>query len=288
MTWMRLPAAQKRYEAIGGGSPVVSLTRRQAEALGDALASLGMDAMVLPAMRYGKPSIGNALDQLREAGVERLVALPMYPQFSLATTGSCINELHRRIALDHAGEFSSTIIDRWPVLPGYVAALGEGIRAALSDVAEEIRENVVLLFSAHGLPESFIRRGDLYVDDTEMTVAAVLQEIGWQGEWRLAYQSLPRTREMDRPDDERNARRHGRRRAPGRGCDPPCRSSRRTSKRSTTSTSSFGKRPSALDFDTFPPDTRAERRVRRSSSDWLSLCGTRRGRPEASSTQPPT
>ena len=189
MTWMRLPAAEKRYEAIGGGSPVVDLTRRQAEALREALASLGMDAVVLPAMRCGRPSIGDALDTLSEAGVRRLVALPMYPQFSLATTASCINELHRRTALDHADEFDVTIADSWPVLPGYVAALGGSIRSALLEADEDVRDEVILLFAAHGLPESFIRRGDPYVDDTEMTVAAMLHEIGWQGEWRLAYQS---------------------------------------------------------------------------------------------------
>ena len=188
IVWLREPIVRKRYEAIGG-SPLVELTTRQADALKTALHIMGFNTRALPAMRYGHPSITDALTRMKNEGIRDIVALSMYPHFSAATTGSSINELHRVLTSEFTDTFQVTLIDSWPVLDGYIQALTELIGQAQETVPAEIRDQFVLVFSAHGLPMKFINRGDPYVDDTEMTISAVLAKAGWNGPWRLGYQS---------------------------------------------------------------------------------------------------
>ncbi|HDS74579.1 MAG TPA: ferrochelatase, partial [Firmicutes bacterium] len=129
------------------------------------------------------------LSELKRAGIRRLVALTLYPHYSIATTGSSINELQRVIERDFASDFEITYITEWPELPGYLDALAAKIESALKEVSEDRRDKVTLLFSAHGLPVDFIDRGDPYIEHIETTIDGVMSRLERKPPWCLAYQS---------------------------------------------------------------------------------------------------
>ncbi len=184
----RLKDVLKNYAYIGGRSPILELTNRQAGEMERQLARLGVDAVVRPAMRYWRPFTEEALAEMSGLGVHRLVALTLYPHYSMASTGSSVNELNRVVERDHRGEFEVTKITQWPELPGYLDALALRVRDALERVPDDRRDRTVLLFSAHGLPVDFIERGDPYVEHVTATMNGVLERLD-ERRSLLAYQS---------------------------------------------------------------------------------------------------
>lgn len=178
----RAPKSAASYRRIGGGSPIRARTEEQARSLEQALADQG-DFVVRACMRYWHPFADQALGELVAAGVEEIVALPLYPHYSKATTGSSLRDLrrvHARLGLD----LPIREIEAWPEQPQYVACLAGRIREGLAALAGE---ETVLLYSAHSLPVQFIREGDPYVEHLEKTIAAVEALTGITG--RLCYQS---------------------------------------------------------------------------------------------------
>jgi ferrochelatase len=118
------------------------------------------------------------------------VAFTQYPQFSCSTTGSSLNELWRaagRTGLRDAFEWS--IIDRWPVHPGFIDAMAETVRDGLEQFDPASRDQVLLLFSAHSLPLDVIDRGDAYPQEVGASVQAVVDRLGRPNPYLLAYQS---------------------------------------------------------------------------------------------------
>ncbi len=178
----RAPRVLRHYQEIGGGSPLLETTLEQARLLEQALGSDG-DFAVEVAMRYSPPRVDEALASLRQRGAERLVALPLYPHYSAATTGSSFKDLDRALA---------ALGDPWPVTrvesfhddPRYLDALADTVRAGL----EEAGPGATVLFSAHSLPVSFIQRGDPYQAQVEATVAGVVSRLELDS-WHLCYQS---------------------------------------------------------------------------------------------------
>ena len=128
---------------------------------------------------------------MRATGARTVVGLSLYPHYTTATTGSSLWELRRELAgkSPGAGAVDLVEIDCWPEQPAYLDALTEQVRRGLEQFPEADRGGVELLFSAHGLPETFIRKGDPYVQDLERTIAGVLGRLGGQHPWRLAFQS---------------------------------------------------------------------------------------------------
>lgn len=186
----RGPAVRRNYASIGGGSPQLRLTREQARAL-EALLNRDRDRVrVEIAMRYWQPNTEEALRTLAAEGIERLVTLTLYPHYSKATTGSSERELQRVLARpEWEGRFRVEGIDRYPEEPLYIAALADSVTQALGSFPDEARDAVVLLFSAHGLPQRFVDAGDPYVRETEATVRGVLSRLGVENRHALAYQS---------------------------------------------------------------------------------------------------
>ncbi len=180
---MRAPRVVPRYERIGGRSPLVGITRAQAEALAGELRGGGGAWHVEPAMRYTPPRAAEALARLREKGVDRLVALPLYPQYSEATTGSSLRDLERAMSEAGMAELPWTAVRSWHDHPGYAGALAEAVRETLEGLSDP-----VVLFSAHSLPERAVRRGDPYLDHVKATVEAVRERLP-PVRWRLAFQS---------------------------------------------------------------------------------------------------
>ena len=126
-----------------------------------------------------QPKSDDALRAMAEDGVERAVAFTQYPQFSCSTTGSSLNELWRaaeRTGLRDAFEWS--IIDRWPVHDGFIAAMTETVREGLEQFDPADRDRVLILFSAHSLPLDVIDRGDAYPQEIGASVQAVVERLG--------------------------------------------------------------------------------------------------------------
>jgi ferrochelatase len=178
----RAPKSLATYARIGGGSPITRITRAQQQALEHTLSDAG-DFIVVTAMRYWRPSTADALKAVREAQVERLVALSLYPHYSCATSGSSLNEL-RRCLLDQTLAGPLIEIDSWPDHPAYIDCLAEKISRGLERFENQ---PVQLVYSAHSLPVSFVEEGDPYVEHLMRTITAVERVTGKQG--KLCYQS---------------------------------------------------------------------------------------------------
>jgi ferrochelatase len=188
---LRGPSVRRNYALIGGGSPQLRLTRAQADALqarldGDAPGA----ASVFVAMRYWGPSTDAALEAMSARGIGRIVTLPLYPHYSRATTGSSERALGRALEDPRfRGRFQVSGVRSYADDPVYLAALADTIRAGLATFAPERRDEVVLLFSAHGLPQRFVDRGDPYVAETEKTRRGVLSLLQLPNRHVLGYQS---------------------------------------------------------------------------------------------------
>ena len=184
---------QHHYAAIGGGSPIRKHTERQARALEAELQRQGLNARCFVAMRYWHPFTREAIEQVRAAGCEELVLLPLYPQYSSTTTGSSLNEWRRQFSDDRCSD------DRCPDhLPVhcvetfyrntiYLDSLVEKVNEALARFHDPHRPEI--LFSAHSVPMAVIEKGDPYQAQIEETVELLMQRGGWSNSHRLCYQS---------------------------------------------------------------------------------------------------
>jgi ferrochelatase len=181
--------ARAAYGKLGFRSPLLDNTRAQAEALETELAARGFDAQVLVSMRYWGPSSREAAAALAAQAPDRLVLLPLYPQFSRTTTGSSFEDFRSALAktAPHAPwARDAATVDSYPALDGFIRASAANIRAALAKAPPNTR----LLLSAHGLPEKIIAAGDPYQRHCEQTAARVVAELGLPpAQWRICYQS---------------------------------------------------------------------------------------------------
>jgi ferrochelatase len=189
----RTPKVRGLYASIGGGSPILRYTDAQGRGMVarlDRLSPATAPHRFYIAFRYTRPSSDDALRQMHADGVQRAVAFTQYPQFSCSTTGSSLNELWRaagRTGLRDAFEWS--IIDRWPVHPGFIEAMTETVRAGLHQFEPAAREKVLILFSAHSLPLDVIDRGDSYPQEVGASLQRVVECLGGSNPYLLAYQS---------------------------------------------------------------------------------------------------
>lgn len=189
----RAPKVRKLYDAIGGGSPILRWTELQARALCarlDRASPATAPHRAYVAFRYTAPFSDDALRAMARDGITRAVAFTQYPHWSCATTGSSLNELWR--ALDRTGlrdRFTWSVIDRWPVHPGFVAAMAEATVEALARVPAEHRATTPILFSAHSLPLSVVDRGDAYPAEVGATAMAIMQRLQLPNPWMVTYQS---------------------------------------------------------------------------------------------------
>lgn len=176
------------------GSPLAATTRAQAEGLAARLAEAGGDVRVAVGMRYGQPSIADAVEELVTAGCDRILALPQYPQYAGATTGSSLERL-----LD--------VVKRRRVVPAlrvappyyestdYIGALATTTREALEGWAPDH-----VLLSFHGVPKRYAELGDPYPEHCHATARALMAAMGWSPDRvTLSYQSLFGREEWLRP-----------------------------------------------------------------------------------------
>lgn len=180
IAYRRAPRSTANYRAIGGKSPLGEITRAQARALE---AELGPGYAVTVAMRYWHPRAAEAARAVGESGARAVVALPLYPQFSRATSGSSLADLDRALARAGLDTLPRAAIRSWQAYPPYACALAECVREGLEGL-----EGATVLFSAHGLPVKLVERGDPYLEQVHATVGAVMSHLPGVPH-RLAFQS---------------------------------------------------------------------------------------------------
>jgi ferrochelatase len=178
----RAPKSLKTYEKIGGGSPLIKITKDQALALQQVLVEAG-DYTVVSAMRYWQPTAAQALQTLADQGIKKIVALPLYPHYSCATSGSSIGDLKRAMARS-GYDFELQEIHEWADNPFYIQSLTDNITKGLASFATD---DVAIVYSAHSLPVSFIEEGDPYLNHLKVTIEKIEEITGIKG--RLCFQS---------------------------------------------------------------------------------------------------
>lgn len=183
----RTPIAKEIYRKLGGGSPIVPETQAQARALEVVLASRGHEARAVIAMRAWKPFSDEAVRELKAWGAERIVLLPLYPQFSTTTTQSSLDDW-RRAAKQGGLNVRQSRVCCYPWASGFVAAQAALITEALAKKKPGV--DYRLLLSAHGLPKRVIDKGDPYRWQVEKTAAAIVEKLGIANlDWNVCYQS---------------------------------------------------------------------------------------------------
>lgn len=178
----RAPTSRANYKKIGGGSPILAITRQQASALEKTLINEG-SYIVQPCMRYWSPFSEEVISEMLTAGATRLMALPLYPHFSAATTGSSLDDLNKTLQKMNCS-LPLTTIRSWPTQPDYISCMVERIKKG---IARFNGGPVELVYSAHSLPKKFIDEGDPYVDEIQQCIRAIEQQTDIRG--RLCYQS---------------------------------------------------------------------------------------------------
>ncbi len=181
---VRAPGVRANYASIGGKSPLLEWTGKQARGVASIL---GENFKPYVVMRYWQPRAEDVLHQIRQAGIAQAVVLSMYPHYTSATTGSSIKDFQRAAQKVHP-ELEYRLIEEWYDWPAYLDALANRVREGLEQFHELARNEVVILFSAHALPQSFIDRGDPYLDHVLCTVRGVMERLDGN-EWKLGFQS---------------------------------------------------------------------------------------------------
>jgi protoporphyrin/coproporphyrin ferrochelatase len=186
ITAKREKAVQANYALMGGKTPLLEETSAQMQALEVALAELG-EVRCFMAMRYWHPLSEATVAEVVAWRPDRILLLPLYPQYSAATTGSSL-EAWRQAASAVGLDVPTRTVCCYPLEPGFIQAHATLIREAWRKAAASGKPR--LLFSAHGLPEAFIRKGDPYQWQIEQTCAAVAGALEIADlDWRICYQS---------------------------------------------------------------------------------------------------
>lgn len=185
----RAKTSQANYQQIGGGSPLRRITEEQGVALKAKLAEQGKAAEVYVGMRYWHPFTEEAIAQIKRDGIEQLVVLPLYPQYSISTSGSSFRLLEQLWQEDpKLAPMDYTLIPSWYARPGYVNAMAGLIRTELNKLPNP--DSAHIFFSAHGVPVSYVEEfGDPYQREIEHCTDLIMQTLGRPNDHTLAYQS---------------------------------------------------------------------------------------------------
>lgn len=172
----RAPVAQAIYHELGGGSPILPLTEKQAKALET---ELGQGYKVFISMRYWHPMSAETVEKVKEYQPDNIVLLPLYPQFSTTTTGSSVADWKR-----YNLPVPTRVIGCYPIENHFIDAHVESLKPYL------VHDTIRILFSAHGLPKKVIEAGDPYQWQVEQTAARILEKLPVKNiDYQVCYQS---------------------------------------------------------------------------------------------------
>lgn len=203
---LRSPRVAKAYAEIwtDQGSPLQAITQRQCNALArlykdkEANADGEQLTHVAFAMSYSEPALADVLDDMQRQGIEKIVILPLYPQFSATTTASLYDQWGR-YSKKRRNLPAVTIIKDYHDHPAYIAALARSVQDSRSQWEEQKAdeggdqnsgERRLLLFSFHGIPEVNVKKGDPYRKQCERTAQLVSDSLGLdESDWKISFQS---------------------------------------------------------------------------------------------------
>ena len=195
----RAPFAKNIYKQLGGKSPILEFTRKQAKALQEKL-ELSGNFKVFIAMRHWHPMTEQTLIEVGFYNPDEVILLPLYPQFSSTTSGSSFkkwDQSAKKLSL----EFVTKKICCYPKSQGWINAQIDLIKLELKKSDKKIP--LRFLFSAHGLPEKIISQGDPYQSQVEQTVSQIVKTLDIQNlDWLICYQSRVGPLEWIKPSTE--------------------------------------------------------------------------------------
>ncbi|MCH7827279.1 MAG: ferrochelatase [Bacteroidetes bacterium] len=179
----RAPKVKKQYETIGGKSPIGKWTELQRQLLEISLRKEYLNTDVFVAMRYWHPLTSETTAKIEKENYSKIILLPLYPHYSISTTGSSFNEWNRI----YRGSVDTIYIDPYFDNHFYIQAINEKIDKTLLKFPERNKGDVHLVFSAHGTPISYVKKGDPYSGHINKTIEAVMKKRNEQ--YSLCYQS---------------------------------------------------------------------------------------------------
>jgi ferrochelatase len=180
---------RERYQRIGGRSPLLETTRRQAAGVEDALRDAHVDVRAYVGMKHAPPFIADVVDTMARDGIRHAVGValaPHYSQVSVASYFTTAAEAAARRGL------ALQCIQSWHDLPGFIATLAARVQAAQARLPASVGAAVV--FTAHSLPQRILDWHDPYPDQLRRTCELVAAQVGLRA-WRFAYQSASYTGE---------------------------------------------------------------------------------------------
>ncbi|MFO8099740.1 MAG: ferrochelatase [Salinibacter sp.] len=197
ISYFRSKSVAEDYKEISddGGSPINPLTREQADNLEHRLneqyaAQTGVTFKTYMAMRYWEPTSEQAAEQMQADGVDRVVLLPLYPQYSKTTTGASLVYWHELEAAGEIPAWPTTSVFEYATYPTYIEALSERIDEGLERFPDDVRDDVHFLFSAHGTPLTEMKdRRDPYCCLVHSTVKNLMEHRGFDHDFTTAFQS---------------------------------------------------------------------------------------------------
>jgi len=176
------------YAQIGGGSPLRRLTVEQAGSLQNALRKRGNDIPIFVGMCTWHPFFYETLADIEKQLIQKLIILPLFPQFSVTTTGAGFAALRQLIEKrPQASKMDVQWIRSWQDQPTYVEAFAQSIERELAKFSEPAKAH--LLFSAHSIPESYVKNGDPYLDQTKQSIECIMDRLGRGNSYQLSFQS---------------------------------------------------------------------------------------------------
>ena len=186
---LRSNKSQEAYRSIGGGSPLRRITDQQARELQSLLRQRNVDATTYVAMRCWRRFPAPGVADRKAYVLEQVVLLPLYPHFSISTSGSSFRELQRlRQGDERFAQLPLRAIRSWHDHPGYLKAMAQLMEREIDACVDPSTAHV--FFSAHGVPKSYVEEaGDPYQKEIESCAELIMKTLGRDNPWTLAYQS---------------------------------------------------------------------------------------------------
>ena len=204
MSGLRAPRVREKYKQIGGKSPINKWTEIQRSMLHEELQNVVFNVEVYTAMRYWNPTIEEVIEKIAEIPFDKIALVPLYPHYSITTTGSAFNEW-RRIYKGDAGRL--IYVYDYFANPKYISALNERIDESILLFPKDVRGDIQIVFSAHGTPESLAKKGDPYPKQIKKTVACVMEARNFSHEFHLCFQSKVGPAKWLKPSTEETIKR---------------------------------------------------------------------------------
>lgn len=185
----RAPKVIQQYEKIGGGSPAPRQSKALAGGLEEGFQKANLDIKVFTGFRYWHPSIAETLAEIAKAKPQGMAVIPMFPHYSTATTLSVL-QAFQEACKDQKLSVPYQLVEWWYDQPHYIAGWCHSIGRALDRFEAAVRSKVPILFTAHGLPKSFVtERNDPYPKQIRDCAEKVMTYLGTENPSYISYQS---------------------------------------------------------------------------------------------------